>query len=207
MNEPTDAAKAAAEEISKSIIRSSIERCYEKQFDGDTAWELNMHVVYSLANKNIAEIIRRLFGEMDTEIEHLKETICELRDSNDLHRIAGEVLKKGNVEIERLNQQLAKDKEYDREHKGCPECGGIFHESVLALTHLPSPEYRCDKCQEYRKLEQQLAKFDCCHCGHHRVGHTGNCSECDCEEFSFLMTAGEFICTFPEGGDRLADTT
>lgn len=55
-----------------------------------------------------AEHIRNMLIERDAKIEGLEGTIDDLRESLETHFVAGEVLKKGSVEIERLKQTLVK---------------------------------------------------------------------------------------------------
>lgn len=60
-----------------------------------------------------------------------------------------------------------------------------------------------EKGVEIKRLKQQLTKFDCCKCGHNRVGHsrrvTGSkgdryvCCECGCATFSLMIAAGEIV--------------
>ncbi len=55
--------------------------------------------------------IQRLLDEKDAEIFHLEETVSNLRESLEIHSIAGDVLKKAKEENELLKQQLAEAKE------------------------------------------------------------------------------------------------
>ncbi len=90
-----EAAGAAAVEIIKTLYDLSY-------FDEAVEFSDRLQ-----ATDYVEPIIQRHTAEKDAEIERFVELVSELQEWKETHFIAGEILKKGKEENERLKQQVA----------------------------------------------------------------------------------------------------